>query len=588
MLKIKTITIGGSILLALAAVSGGVMTLLGLGAIKERIVEIEELTVPQLTQIALISRAGMDARLAMTKHILTSREADIAGADQALDQRIAAMDGLLGDFKLSAGNERQRALLESCIRAWEGWKAEAVAVRRLSSAMNKAAASERLEARLNVRGETLQNAIKAFRDFTISEGRNTTNSAVESAEDIRLLAIMIVIAAGLLGTVVALLTVLRVGRPIAALTDAMTEMAGGDLNRPVPYTDRADEVGEIARALGAIKEGTAKRTRDEAALRGAAQQQMIDGLAGGLEALSRGQLGYQIINQFPEGYETLRTQFNQTLITLSGLIGDVAQGASTVRIGATEISSAADDLSQRTESQAASLEESAAALRQLADSLSEVASSASSANTAAVEANNDARSCSEKMERAVAAMEEIARSSSRMNEIIQLIDGIAFQTNLLALNAGVEAARAGEAGKGFAVVASEVRALAQRSADAASEVTSVIRLSEAEVRTGVDVIGQAQAGLTKILSQSSQVSDLITTIADATSHQSSAIEQVNVVVGDLDRITQQNAALVEESTAAARNLSAAAETLSQLVSSFEHTDKTGRLQTASSFKRLAA
>ncbi|MFM7403305.1 MAG: methyl-accepting chemotaxis protein [Erythrobacter sp.] len=587
-LKIKTITIGGSILLALAAIAGGVMALIGLGAIQERIVEIDQRTVPQLTQIALISRAGMDVRLSMAKHILTVREANIPGADQALAERIATMDSLLDDFRELAGTDRQRALLADGKSAWESWKAEAEGVRHLSSAMDKAAATERMESRLNPRGEALQNAIKAFRDFTIAEGKSSTTGAIESADNTRLLAIVIVIVAGLLGTVVALLSALRVGRPVAVLTSAITEMAGGDLKRSVPYTERPDEIGEIARALGAIKEGIARRTRDEEAVRSAAQQQMIDGLAGGLDALSTGRLNYQINDRFPEGYEAIRTQFNQTLTTLSGLIGEVAQGASTVHIGASEISSAADDLSQRTESQAASLEESAAAVRQLVNSLSEVAQSASSANAAAVEANGDAQASSEMMARAVTAMEEIARSSSKMNEIIQLIDGIAFQTNLLALNAGVEAARAGEAGKGFAVVASEVRALAQRSAEAAREVSSVISLSETEVRTGVDVIGQAQAGLTKILAQSSEVSELITRIAAATSQQSNAIEQVNAVVGDLDRITQQNAALVEESTAAARNLSTAAATLSELVSRFEYAGQTGGLFEAAPRRRLAA
>lgn len=587
-LKIKTITIGGSILLTLAAISGGVTTLSALGTIQDQLVEVDRHTVPQLSQAALISRAGMDARLSMAKHILTDSKADIPAANQALAERIADMDGLLADFGKVANSDRQRILLAECTTAWANWKAEAAAVRRLSAAMDKAGATRRMETRLNPRGAALQNAIKALRDFTIDEGKRSTAGAIESAGHSRLLAIVIVVAAGLLGIAMALMSALRVGRPVAALTSAMTEMAKGDLNRSVPYLDKQDEVGEMARALGAIKEAIAKRTREEEAVRSAAQQQMIDGLAGGLDALSKGRLNYQIINRFPDGYDAIRAQFNETLATLSGLIGQVAQSAATVRIGASEISSASDDLSQRTESQAAALEESAAAVRQLANSLSEVAKSASSANAAAVEANSDAQASSDMMDRAVTAMEGIATSSGKMNEIIQLIEGIAFQTNLLALNAGVEAARAGEAGKGFAVVASEVRALAQRSADAASEVSSVIRLSEAEVRTGVEVISQAQTGLTKILEQSSRVSELITSIADATNQQSNSIGQVNAVVSDLDRITQQNAALVEESTAAARNLSMAAATLSELVSHFDYAGQSGGVSQTAAGRRLAA
>jgi methyl-accepting chemotaxis protein len=261
-LKVKTIIIGGSLLLALAAISGGLATLAGVNTMKERITEIDQRTV---TQIALISRAGMDARLSMTKHILTNREANIAAADRALAERITTLDALLADFGKATRDPAQERLLADTIRTWEDWKAQAGEIRRLSAAMDKAGATERLEARLNARGEALQTAIKRMRDSTISEGKTSSQIAAKSADNTQLLALVIVVVAGIAGIAVTALISLRVGRPMAAITRAMNEMARGDLDRSVPIATRPDEIGEIARALEAIKEGIAARTRSEEA-----------------------------------------------------------------------------------------------------------------------------------------------------------------------------------------------------------------------------------------------------------------------------------------------------------------------------------
>jgi methyl-accepting chemotaxis protein len=237
--------------------------------------------------------------------------------------------------------------------------------------------------------------------------------------------------------------------------------------------------------------------------------------------------------------------------------------------GANEISAAASDLATRTEGQAASLEESSAAVRELTHSATSTAQTAAEASNLARAAQSSAKGSGDTMNQTVAAMSQIAESSRKMEEIVGLIEGIAFQTNLLALNAGVEAARAGEAGKGFAVVATEVRALAQRSSDAAKDITAIIQSSGRDVAQGVTMIGQTQAALTQIVASTQELSDMIEAIATASREQSTSILQVDSAVAAMDRSTQQNAALVEQSSAAARSLSSEASALTGLVQRFD-------------------
>jgi methyl-accepting chemotaxis protein len=240
-----------------------------------------------------------------------------------------------------------------------------------------------------------------------------------------------------------------------------------------------------------------------------------------------------------------------------------------IRSGTKEISTAADDLSRRTEQQAASLEETAAALGEITNTVRKTAAGATHARQAVSTAKSDAEKGGEVVRQAVNAMSGIEKSSQQIGQIIGVIDEIAFQTNLLALNAGVEAARAGDAGRGFAVVASEVRALAQRSADAAKEIKSLISTSTAQVEDGVELVGETGKALERIFSQIAEIDTIVSEIATSAQDQATGLQEVNTAVTQMDQVTQQNAAMVEESTAASHTLSQETEELTRLIGRFQ-------------------
>lgn len=261
-------------------------------------------------------------------------------------------------------------------------------------------------------------------------------------------------------------------------------------------------------------------------------------------------------------FEAMRTQLCQTL-------GVVTHSGEQIRVGSGDIRQASDDLSDRTRQQAASLEETAAAMQQITTTVRQTADGASQANRIVGEARSEAEESGQIVRRAVEAMSGIERGSAEISEIISVIDGISFQTNLLALNAGVEAARAGEAGKGFAVVASEVRALAQRSAEAAKDVKTRIMASSDQVAAGVALVNETGEALQRIIGRIGEISELVSRIADSAGQQSVGLQQVNTAVSEMDSVTQRNAAMVEQATDAARSLAQEAEILATEVARFQ-------------------
>ena len=296
--------------------------------------------------------------------------------------------------------------------------------------------------------------------------------------------------------------------------------------------------------------------------------QVVDALTSGLAKLAEGDLGVQLDTAFSVEFEPLRTSFNAAVARMSTSIGAVVEVGGALHSGCRDIRQASDDLSSRTERQAASLEETAAAMQEVTQTVRESADMASRTERIVAEAHRDAQGSTTIVADATQAMAGIERASHEIGEIISVIDGIAFQTNLLALNAGVEAARAGEAGKGFAVVASEVRALAQRSADAAKDVKSRITASTQQVDRGVALVSNTGEALGRIVRQMDQISALIGEITTASRHQAETLGQINIAVGEMDGMTQQNAAMVEQTTAAVRSLSDQAERLGTAVQTF--------------------
>lgn len=274
------------------------------------------------------------------------------------------------------------------------------------------------------------------------------------------------------------------------------------------------------------------------------------------------------LSGLPEAYAMLERDLETMRKKVSGALGAVAQTSRAVDTGAQEIRAASDDLARRTEQQAASLEEASASITTLAGTVSTTAEEATQLHSAVQEAHGDAHRGGGVLEEAVQAMNDIHRSAAEIGKIIAVIDGIAFQTNLLALNAGVEAARAGDAGRGFAVVANEVRALAQRSAEAALDIKKLIGESSVQVERGVTLVGQTGETFERIVSRVGEIAEVASNIAHGAQSQASNIRQIQVTVTELDLMTQQNAAMVEQATAASRSLAGEADRMAELVGHF--------------------
>jgi methyl-accepting chemotaxis protein len=417
-------------------------------------------------------------------------------------------------------------------------------------------------------------------------------------------------------------------RPLVALTGVMTRLADGDHDVTIGHQGDRNELGSMSRAVEVFRQNAIEKARlDEAerrrleAERQAAEAQrqreqaigaeiaaLIDAVAAGdltsrvelagkdgfyrtmseginrltdtvqtaindiarvLGALADGNLTLRITKAYQGAFDTLKTDVNTTADRLADVVGQIRSATDAISQAAAEVSAGSSDLAERTEQQASSLEETAASLEELGATVRTAADNAQRTNRMAANARGAAEQGSTVAASAIDAMKEIADASRRITEIISVIDEIAFQTNLLALNAAVEAARAGDAGKGFAVVAQEVRLLAQRSAQASKEIKSLILNSESQVQSGVDLVKKAGDTLTGIARGVHEVAALISEIATGSTEQASSLEQINSAVASMDEMTQKNAALVEQTTAAAASMNNQARDLDGLMTFFK-------------------
>ena len=447
-----------------------------------------------------------------------------------------------------------------------------------------------------------------------SEAMNILNANAEKAKQDAFIGSMVYFAAFIftLGVCILCLGVIvgRVTRPISRLTNAMMELANGNLSIDVPGAGRSDEIGEMARAVEIFREAAirnrelemqadanrekAERDRFELQQRAAAEaeerlNQATGSLAGGLRRLASGDMVCEIATPFAPQFEALRHDFNSSVVQLREALASVGNSVQTVNGGAHEVSSASDDLSRRTEQQAASLEETAAALEQITANVSATSKRTGDARDTVREARTKADHSGKVVRDAVSAMERIEHSSRQIGQIIGVIDEIAFQTNLLALNAGVEAARAGDAGKGFAVVAQEVRELAQRSANAAKEIKQLINTSAIAVSEGVKLVADTGVGLSEIEQLVLSVNAHMDAIATAAQEQSAGLAEVNTAVNHMDQATQQNAAMVEEMNAAGAGLAQECANLHALLAQFQLGQQASALhETARQMQRAAS
>jgi methyl-accepting chemotaxis protein len=388
--------------------------------------------------------------------------------------------------------------------------------------------------------------------------------------------------------------------PMAKLRDRMTQLAAGDTGSEISGLDRGDEVGQMAKAVSIFRDNAVerialearaeadrsvsdneRRDREAQSTREASElERAVSALGDGLRRLAAGDLASNINEPFVAHLDALRQDFNNSVEKLNETMHTVGSNARAIGAGANEIRSSADELSKRTEQQAASVEETAAALEEITITVKDAAKRAEEASQLVARTRLGAEKSGDIVRKAVAAMHQIEQSSVEIGNIIGVIDDIAFQTNLLALNAGVEAARAGEAGKGFAVVAQEVRELAQRSANAAKEIKALINTSGTHVQTGVSLVGETGKALDAIVHEVQEINQHVHAIAEAAREQSTGLQEINTAVNTMDQSTQQNAAMVEESTAASHGLATEATALNNLLGQFRLTGTGGFVASA--------
>ncbi len=437
--------------------------------------------------------------------------------------------------------------------------------------------------------DAIDTTFKRAREKTSAWSDDYTAAGNKAMDQIQFIAMLSGILSVLIGIAMAWLIVRAIGRPMNAMTATMRRLASGDHSVTVPAIGQRDEVGDMADAVEVFKSAAieklrleadamatgrlteAERARTAAHLADTAKTQghVVELVASGLAQLSGGDLAHRIEERFPAEYEALRTDFNGAMVKLQDTMKTVAASASAIRSGSGEISTASDDLSRRTEQQAASLEETAAALDEITATVRRTAEGSKHARAVVGSAKIGAEQSRLVVQQAVEAMTAIETSSRAISQIIGVIDEIAFQTNLLALNAGVEAARAGDAGRGFAVVASEVRALAQRSAEAAKEIKILISTSGQQVEQGVAFVGQTGEALVRIVAQVAEIDGIVGEIASGTHEQATGLAQINTAVNQMDQVTQQNAAMVEEATAASHALVQETGELTRLIGQFQ-------------------
>ena len=555
---------------------------------------------------------------------MSKAAADAEPFAKGMEARFPQLRALAADLSRVAGESArgQTRAIESAIADFIAFRSETI---RLGREVSTAAANAQGNNDANRANR------KALNDLLVAFGKSNeaaSDALAKDAESFTRMAqivLPIVLGVTLLGSLlIAVFFAQRsLTRPILDLSAVMASLTHGDLKVAVPYLDRRDEIGTMAQAVSVLRDSSEQvaalqqQEQAEAAARLARAQSMeavvsdvgevvaaaaagdfsarlqidqadeqmqklvsginqinavVDGatteFAAALQAVASGDLTHRVDRDYHGRFADLKNAINDTVERLSSTVKTIQTTTADVGLAAREINMGADDLSKRTEEQASSLEETAATTEQLAASVKATAQASRQAASVADEAMQAAQSGGAIAGQAVDAMARIETASTKISDIIRVIDDIAFQTNLLALNAAVEAARAGDAGKGFAVVASEVRTLAQRSSEAAKDISALISSSNSEVGEGVKLVRQAGEQLSQILAASQKVAATIAEISAASGEQASGIDEMSQAVAHLDEMTQQNAALAEQSAASAGSLSGKIGQLNDLVASF--------------------
>ncbi|MDB5642722.1 MAG: mcpA [Hyphomicrobiales bacterium] len=538
-----------------------------------------------LERLAL-SQGALDAVMSMRLNVNRALGADHADASAHAEKAFETLRELQSNLNIAFASSAGAKVVHDLEIDAEHFHATA-----LLALSRKNEIASIIDGRMTDLAKVVSGSVQAVVHSASADKKALEAEARTLIDDIRSMMILFgstgVVLAGLLAWFIGR----SVSRPLVGMTATMKKMAAGDLTVDVPFTQSHDETGEMARAVEVFKQqGLRARELEreaELARAAAAQEQqrkeaeaaelareqacVVEKLAKGLVQLSDGDLTARLTG-LPEAYAQIGGDFNAAVAKLEETFGSIAGGTRAIHSASTEISFASDDLAKRTEQQAANLEQTAAALGELTTRVMDTAKGASHAREVVTAIKADAEKSGGIVKQAIIAMDQIEKSATEITQIIGVIDEIAFQTNLLALNAGVEAARAGDAGRGFAVVASEVRALAQRSAEAAKEIKGLISRSTSQVESGVELVGSTGVALSRIVEQVAEAAKTVATIASSAHEQSNGLLEVNTAVGQMDQITQQNAAMVEQSTAASHSLKAEAESLKSLIDQFRTRD----------------
>jgi len=467
----------------------------------------------------------------------------------------SVVDGLLDDYAKHA-DIRQKALLGTLRQNWTGYTAENARIVPLARNGDRAA-------HLLFQGEALgqfyaiEDNVLAMIDQNSKAAAEVSNRSAQIYVSARAILIGSIIGGLCAALALLLMLMLNIARPLAQMSLAVGRLISGDMGIKVPGIGRSDEIGALASALDQFKALVTTDAERAAAQKAhtAQTQATIDAIGGGLAALAAGDLGHRVCETGEGALAKLHVDYNTAVGELSTVLGKIVEGCTTIQTGTMEISTATSDLAVRSEHQASSLAETARTLGEFTGTVRITADNARQTSSRLGVARSTAVTVEDTARKAIEAMRSIEGSSREMADIVAVIDGIAFQTNLLALNAGVEAARAGDSGRGFAVVANEVRALAQRSAEAAKDIKTLISTSTEQIGGGVSLVESSGDALRQIVGEVSAVSDLVNQIAEAAEKQATGIAEISAMVSSMDQFTQANAAMVEQTSAGTRNLS---------------------------------
>ena len=587
----RLLTIGGAALLGFGAMIGvGWYENGRIAAALDRQAEIGG----HVAMVNELRIANLDMVLAAMDTIVDKDEGHVVPERvDVMSKSIAALKEKQKTIEMLAGVVGKKELVQSYeADLTEVEKAMLTDLPNLVTSKADEAAFGRIDDTIDGAGQRIANV------FTVlaAEGNRISAESVATAQELSDNSLYLQIGLGLAGLL--LMAVLfpvhaaAIRRGVFGIRDSLNRLLREDFDTPVEGRERGDEFGEMADAAETLRQssiekrnmteaGRQERQRNDAEQAARAAQKLdeetqvrfaVDTLGAGLNKLANGDLTITLAQPFRSDLEQVRGDFNRAVEKLQQVLGDVAVNTSSIDANSTQMRNAADDLAKRTEQQAASLEETSAALEQITSTVKSSSERAGEAMTMVGGTKANAEESSKVVSEAMQAMSRIEAASSEIGKIINVIDEIAFQTNLLALNAGVEAARAGEAGKGFAVVAQEVRELAGRAAGAAKDIKTLIGRSSDEVRVGVQLVTATGESLGRIADDVARINDIVGSIATAANEQATGIGEINTAISQMDHMTQQNAAMVEETSAASHTLAQDAKNLSGLIAQFQILD----------------